>query len=68
MNNDPNDWASDFLLNNLSSNNEENSNEENTTQIDGSNENIPSDSINNMEEDDGNDPRLNLPWLANINK
>ena len=58
MNNDPNDWASEIILNNLSNNNEENTNEENTDQVDESYENTPTDSVNNMEEDDGNDPLL----------
>ena len=41
MNSDPTDWASDILLNNLSSNNEDNSDEENNNQVDVSNENTP---------------------------
>ena len=58
MNDDPNDWASEIHLNNLSNNNEENKNEENTNQVHGSNENTPNDYVNSMEEDDGNNPRL----------
>ncbi|XP_057519438.1 uncharacterized protein LOC130800104 [Amaranthus tricolor] len=68
MSSGPNDWASDILLNNLSNSNDDNSDEENNNQVHGSSENTPSDSINNMEEDDGDDPRPNLPWLPTINK
>ena len=32
MNNDPNNWASEIILNNLSYNNDENRNEKNTNQ------------------------------------
>ena len=69
-NNDLNDWASNYLMNNLSSSNDNNddNNEDNSNRVDVSNENTPSDSVQNMDEDDGDDPRLNLPWLPVINK
>ena len=65
---DPNDWASDIFLNNLSTSNDNNSDEDNTNRVQGSSENTTSDSIHNMEEDDGDDPRPNLPWLPIVNK
>ena len=65
---DPNDWASDIFLNNLSTSNDNNSDEDNSNRVHGSSENTPCDSIHNTEEDDGDDPRLNLPWLPTINK
>ena len=68
MSSDPNEWASDIFLNNLSTSNDNNSDEDNSNRVHGSSENTPSDSIHNMEEDDGDDPRPNLPWLPTINK
>ena len=68
MSSDPNDWASDIFLNNLSTSNDNNSDEDNTNRVQGSSENTPTDSIHNMEEDDGDDPRPNLPWLPIVNK
>ena len=70
---DPNDWASDIFLNNLSTSNDNNSDEDNTNRVQGSSEstpseNTPSDSIHNMEEDDGDKPRPNLSWLPIVNK
>ena len=41
---------------------------DNNNPVHGSSENTPNDSIHNMEEDDGDDPRPNLPWLPTINK
>ena len=65
---DPNDWASYYFLNNLSSSNDDNNDEDNSNRVYGSIENTPSDSVQNMEEDDGDDPRPYLPWLPIINK
>ena len=39
MSSDPNDWASDILLNNLSTSNDDNSDEENNNQVHGSSDN-----------------------------
>ena len=61
MSSDPNDWASDIFLNNLSNSIDNNTDEDNSNRVHGSSENTASDSIHNMEEDDGDDPRPNLP-------
>ena len=68
MSNDPNDWASNYFLNNLSSSHDDNNDEANSNPVQGSSENTPSDSVQSMEEDDGDDPRPDLPWLPIINK
>ncbi|XP_057520726.1 uncharacterized protein LOC130800996 [Amaranthus tricolor] len=68
MSSDPNDWASNYFLNNLSSSNDDNNDKDNNNRVHGSSENTPSDSVKNIEEDDADDPRPNLPWLPTINK